>query len=381
MSGDPDGRWEPTAREKWETELALRRTEIALRERETAVQEREQISRERELDLQRQEQARSRWINPLVVAILAATLAAIGNLAISVLEGRLERTLERQRAESARIIEMLKAVDADRAAANLEFLVNAGLIADRDIVIRLKDYLRNRAPGSGAVIASPDGGVSESDRTVAVSLLPPDHRVRHSARAVGAFQRIGGTPSCSTFLVGEDTIVVPEYCIGSAAPTEYEAVFSDSGRIDRFPVNEVLETIDLGNERFNFARFVVARVEGRPGATYGDLQLGANPPAVGQPVAAVMFHGAGPKLAALGSGVGPVRYEDSLCRIHAVGDVDLTHQCDTRPGSAGGPVLSPDSVVIGILYAGSLEGEFAARADVIVAKSRTLKQRGGSPTP
>lgn len=52
-------------REKWRIEKGFR--------------ERELVIKEAELELRRNEQAGSGWRNPLVVAILAATVAAAGN--------------------------------------------------------------------------------------------------------------------------------------------------------------------------------------------------------------------------------------------------------------------------------------------------------------
>jgi hypothetical protein len=53
--------------------------------------EREQANKDAELELKRQEQASSKWWNPLVVAILAAALAALGNAIVTVINGRLQR--------------------------------------------------------------------------------------------------------------------------------------------------------------------------------------------------------------------------------------------------------------------------------------------------
>ena len=133
--------------------------EAGFREREVSLKEREQTTREDELKLHQLDQAASWWRNPLVVAILAATVAAAGNAAISIYNGISQRQLESQKADQARVLEMLKTNgDADQAARNLQFLLDAGLIADADFKSKLKSFLDNRRHGSGPTLLSQDTG-------------------------------------------------------------------------------------------------------------------------------------------------------------------------------------------------------------------------------
>ena len=135
--------------------------EAAFREREVSVKEREAGLREAELALKREEQAAAGWRNPLVIAIMAATLAGFSNAVIAVVNGRLQRQLEDSRAEQTRVLEMIKTGDPDKAAGNLEFLLKAGLITDPERVASLQKFLANRAPGSGpALPPQTSGGVS-----------------------------------------------------------------------------------------------------------------------------------------------------------------------------------------------------------------------------
>ena len=61
----------------------------------------------RELDLKQKEQERSNWSNPLVVAILAAAIAGLGNAVVAMINGRLQRQIEESKAaESLRIEEV-----------------------------------------------------------------------------------------------------------------------------------------------------------------------------------------------------------------------------------------------------------------------------------
>jgi|GEM_PF-1745295 len=156
-------------REKWLTDVELRRVELALKERD-------QKNRDAELELKRLEQRASAWRNPLIVAILAAAAAAAGNAVVTVVNGRLQRelednkrtaeiVLERSKAESTRILEMIKTGDPERAASNLEFLLQSGLISDPALSANIKAFLKEREPGSGPSLPSPSGrvGFEKSD--------------------------------------------------------------------------------------------------------------------------------------------------------------------------------------------------------------------------
>lgn len=133
---------------RWEAEQAFR-------EREISIQERGQASKEAELDLRKEEHASSSWRNPLVVAIFAATVAAIGNAGVAYTNGISERRLETQRSEQQRILEMIKTGDPNKAAENLKFLLAAGLINDQDIKKRLAEFLAEREPDTGPTLPAP----------------------------------------------------------------------------------------------------------------------------------------------------------------------------------------------------------------------------------
>jgi hypothetical protein len=160
----------PFNREKW-------RADVRLRERELAVKEREQEIKSREVDAKVEELRRSRWSNPLVLAVFAAAVAAAGNFVITWVNGvqqraqderrataenELEQTkakgqqqLEEGKAEAARILEVIKTNNPDRAAVNLAFLLQTGLIASEDRRKSLATYLANRQAGEGATLPTP----------------------------------------------------------------------------------------------------------------------------------------------------------------------------------------------------------------------------------
>jgi hypothetical protein len=133
-------------REKFEFEREKWRADIDMRGREVAVKEREQAS--------------SKWRNPLVVAILAATAAAAGNAVVAWINGGEQVALEDSKAESTRILEMTKTGDPETAARNLDFLLHSGLIANPDRVKKVTAFLANRAPGAGPSLPAPNGRVA-----------------------------------------------------------------------------------------------------------------------------------------------------------------------------------------------------------------------------
>lgn len=134
-------------REKWLADLELRKRELALKEHE---------------------QRASAWRSPLTVAIFAAAAAAVGNAVVAVVNGSLQRgledsrsraeiRLERSKAESTRILEMIKTGDPERAASNLEFLIQSGLISDPALSSNIGAFLKQRKPGTGPSLPSPSG--------------------------------------------------------------------------------------------------------------------------------------------------------------------------------------------------------------------------------
>jgi hypothetical protein len=118
-------------REKWRAEYELRKRELELKERDAS---------------------RSRWSSPLVLALLAAAIAGLSNAAAIWLNGRQARDLEETKAEAARILEVIKTGDPDKAAVNLKFLVDAGLVSDVDRRLSIQKYLDARAAGQGPAL-------------------------------------------------------------------------------------------------------------------------------------------------------------------------------------------------------------------------------------
>jgi hypothetical protein len=170
-------------RERFEAEQALHNRQHRLAEADQAL-------RKADLDLRRDEHERTRWTSPLVLAIVAAAIAALGNAVVAFVNGRQQRELERHRAEanrslerekaenqiklerdkgqaqlrsdarkaeSDRILEVIKTGESEAAAANLQFLLSAGLVGSSGLGKRLATYLATRTPGTGPSLPAADG--------------------------------------------------------------------------------------------------------------------------------------------------------------------------------------------------------------------------------
>jgi hypothetical protein len=149
-NGSPTGLTDAASidREKWEFEKAAKLRELAIAEREQTV-------KEGELEIKRKDQASSQWRSPLIVGIFAAAIAACGNAWVSYSNANALRDLEALKAEQTRLLEMIKTGDPDKAAENLRFLINAGLIADSSLRTSVTEFLAKRKPGSGPALPSP----------------------------------------------------------------------------------------------------------------------------------------------------------------------------------------------------------------------------------
>jgi hypothetical protein len=126
-------------RQKWRAEFDVRAREVAVKEKE---------------------QAGSKWRSPITVAILAAAAAAAGNAIVAIINGSQQVALENSKAESARILEMIKTGDTEQAASNMEFLLKSGLVADEKRAERLAQYLQTRERGTGPSLPAASAPIS-----------------------------------------------------------------------------------------------------------------------------------------------------------------------------------------------------------------------------
>ena len=186
-------------REKLILERELRTAEIELDSRRVEIEESRHELAKSEHSLAHAEHARGQWRNPLVVAIFAATIAALGNAIIAWSNGILQRDLEAQKSESLRILEMIKTDgNSELAAENLKFLLKAGLVDNEERLEKLEQFLRDRPPGSGpstssggsAAVAQPFGGefnhrVPSTPRVVTEVILTDTDTVSVEREVVG----------------------------------------------------------------------------------------------------------------------------------------------------------------------------------------------------
>lgn len=140
---------------KWQDEVRLRQLSIE-------IDDRAQRSKDEENELRRDELNRSRWSSPLVIAILGATLAAAGNLVVNIINANETKTLEKEKAEAARILEVVKTGDPDKAAVNLKVLLDTYLISDDFTRDHVQTYLDGREAGQGLALSSAGAPVASS---------------------------------------------------------------------------------------------------------------------------------------------------------------------------------------------------------------------------
>lgn len=124
-------------------ELELKREELALKREEFQAR----------LDYQKHERRMS--VSPILVAAIAALAgisgSVVGSLTQYISEAR-KFELEAKRAQSSMIFEAIRTGDPDKAAENLQFLLETGLLVDPNGSLRA--YLVNRKPSSGAKLPS-----------------------------------------------------------------------------------------------------------------------------------------------------------------------------------------------------------------------------------
>jgi hypothetical protein len=138
---------DPAEREAQRLDLQLKRGQLAIQRQEAALQDRE---------LAKPANASTwNWGSPLVVAVFAAAVAALGNALVALLNGRSQWALERSKSESDRILEVVKTGDPEKAATNLRFLVDAGLVSEPKRVEQIHTYLANRQAGGGIALPTP----------------------------------------------------------------------------------------------------------------------------------------------------------------------------------------------------------------------------------
>jgi WD40 repeat protein len=186
-------------RVKWQTEVKFRCQEIRLKEAEqTRLAE---------------EAKRSRLVNPLFLAILGATIAAIGNIVVSWWNGAVSVQTESFRAESARIIEVLHTEDVKKIKDNLNFLADAGLITG-ETAAKVKHYISHTPVDQlplvrGVPSVQPPSAIGEN--VISSSFSPDGKRVvTASADNIARVWDLSGSTPRSALLAGHTASFSPD---------------------------------------------------------------------------------------------------------------------------------------------------------------------------
>jgi hypothetical protein len=133
-------------------------------QKENEFRDRDLALKEEELKLKQKELDRSRWYNspsfPLLLAISGAIVTggfgvltsgwnSNAQLTLEDEKARLSRDLETAKSEAALILEIIKTNDPDKAANNLKFLLDAGLITEAKRKESLTAFLDKTGAGKG----------------------------------------------------------------------------------------------------------------------------------------------------------------------------------------------------------------------------------------
>lgn len=152
--------------------------------------------RRAELELKRTTEHRRGWRDPMVLAIFAATIGLIGNGIITIVNASTQRALEDQKDEAARILQSLSIADREQVKANLQFLVDTGLVTRS--APKLVAYLQSQGLGEGPSIAAPNTptvqglvAVTEDDTTPDASEIKKAFGPACAVAANGMFMNCG----------------------------------------------------------------------------------------------------------------------------------------------------------------------------------------------
>ncbi|MCJ2125100.1 SPOR domain-containing protein [Methylobacterium sp. J-077] len=159
----------PSEREKWEADNSIRERELATKQKEAFTNEAKLNLQRDELDIRIKEHNRSRFTNPLFVAVVTGVLTVAVSTVSLIWNANVQREIEASKAKAARILESLKANSPDKAADNLDFLIKSGLLTEPGRIEKINTYLRARKPGEGPNI-SVESTVSNSGFSVQLAV-------------------------------------------------------------------------------------------------------------------------------------------------------------------------------------------------------------------
>jgi hypothetical protein len=139
-------------------EFALRRREVEAKEVEADVRDREQRLKNRELRLKIIELRKSRYTNPLFLALIGTSVTAISAVVSAWWASQNQAEIERFKADSTLILQLTNtAGDEKKARDNLAFLVDSKLITDVPRREEIKLYLDSKKPVPSGAQSSAQG--------------------------------------------------------------------------------------------------------------------------------------------------------------------------------------------------------------------------------
>lgn len=173
--------------------------------------------------------------------------------------------------------------------------------------------------------------------------LTRDPEVRQASQSV--LKIIGRAPSCDRVIEGSGFVVAPELVMTNAHVV--------AGVPD--PVIDVTDADPLAARVVYFDAETDIAVVAVPGLTHGALALAEEGPADGADATVVGYPNNGP----LDLEAVRVRSEHRLLGRDIYGADQVTREVvsvrgSIRPGNSGGPLISPDGTVIGLIFASSL---------------------------
>jgi hypothetical protein len=149
-----------------------------------------------EIELKRAEARFSRWTNPIALAILGATATGLVTAGLNSLNNRYQLDLEDKRgqatlkleenkAEATRILEATKAPTLEQAGDNLNFLVQAGLVAEGSLAVKLRAYISDRKRGTGPLLSTQSAQSTETTQPTLYMVVISSSKDEASAKKAG----------------------------------------------------------------------------------------------------------------------------------------------------------------------------------------------------
>jgi Trypsin-like peptidase domain len=244
---------------------------------------------------------------------------------------------------------MIKTGDADKAAENLRFLADAGLVADPNRLAAIRRFLANRSPGQGPSLPPPSGTSGlQPTRT-----LPQSDPLRASTSAVSQLLIKNGDDSlknsCTAFRVADSLVLTASYCLGVDgdpatvskaffAPISADGTARASFEVALPPKEVITLKLSSGNNSLHLDA-ILLELKTPHTISGGWLTLSSAPPSPGQLLGAVAFLASPEQMIA----------RDPGCQVIEVKDFEFSHHCSLGPGSGGAPILTADGrIVVGV---------------------------------